>query len=444
MLNQLQRDIITKAEEKGIHLIQLQFTDILGTLKNVSITLDYLPDVFEHGIMFDGSSILGFTRIHESDMYLFPDIHTFNIFPWKTESGDSIGRFICDVYTPNHQPFLGSPRSILKKVIAEAQAMDLTIFAGPEPEFFLFETDEDGNAKGVTQDRGGYFDLSPTDKGEAARNSIVKALEKMGFQIEASHHEVAPGQHEIDFRFADALTAADNLSTFKFVTKVVAKEHKLHATFIPKPIQGESGSGLHIHLSAFTEDVNVFYDPKDEDGLSKTARCFIGGLLEHGRAMTAITNPTINSYKRLVPGYEAPIDLTWSAQNRSSLIRIPSVRGNATRLEYRSPDPSANPYLALAVIIKAGLEGFKQKTNPPAQFREISYDLSLVNRQERGIENLPDSLKEALDALARDSVVQEALGDHIYKHFMQAKLIEWGIYRNQVHQWELDQYFTTL
>ncbi len=444
VLNQLQRNIVEQAQQKDVHLIQLQFTDILGTLKNVSITLDYLPEVLAHGIMFDGSSIQGFTRVHESDMYLHPDLNTFTIFPWKTEDGDGIGRFICDVHTADGKPFMGSPRNILKRTIAECADMGLTIFAGPEPEFFLFETDEKGNPINITQDKGGYFDLSPVDKGENARNSIVKALEQMGFQIEASHHEVAPGQHEIDFRFAEALTAADNLTTFKFVTKAVAKQHKLHATFIPKPIQGENGSGLHMHLSAFKNTINVFYDENQPNDLSQTARFFIAGLLKHARAITAITNPTINSYKRLVPGYEAPIDVTWSASNRSSLIRIPSVRGQATRLEYRSPDPTANPYLTLAVLMKAGLTGIEHKIEPNPQIKEIAYELSSLHRQKLGIQQLPDSLKEALDALAGDSVIQDAIGDHIYENFMKAKLIEWGIYRNQVHKWELDQYLTYL
>ncbi|NLY11764.1 MAG: type I glutamate--ammonia ligase [Firmicutes bacterium] len=442
-LNQSHLEIIEQAKEKNVRFIQLHFTDILGTLKTVTITSNYLTQAMEEGVLFDGSSIQGFARIHESDMYLHPDLNTFSILPWVDKDGDVIARFICDVFTPQGEPFQGCPRNALKKVIDEAKTLGYQLIAGLEPEFFLFETDEKGNPINITQDRGGYFDLSPVDKGEEARNDIVKALELMGFQIEASHHEVAPGQHEIDFHFTDALTAADNIMAFKFVTKAVAKKHKLHATFIPKPIQGENGSGLHIHQSLHQGERNVFYDPEAEDGISQIARFYIGGLLKHAKAITAITNPTVNSYKRLVPGFEAPVDITWSIRNRSSLIRIPSVR-NSIRLEYRSPDPSTNPYLALACILKAGLTGIREKIEPPPQINEIAYDLSLVNRKERGIEILPDNLREALEALSEDHVIQSALGEHIYEHFMKARLIEWGVYRNQVHQWELEQYLTTL
>jgi len=444
MPTKIVQDILEQAREKNVRFIQLHFTDILGTLKNVAITIDYLPEVLQNGAMFDGSSIEGFTRIFESDMYLQPDPGTFAILPWKTQDDDVIARIMCDVHTPDGTPFPGCPRNVLKKVIAEAAELGYTMYAGPEPEFFLFETDDRGNPVNVTQDRGGYFDLSPVDKGEDARNAIVKALEFMGFQIEASHHEVAPGQHEIDFRFADALTAADNLATFKFVTKAIAKQHRLHATFIPKPIQGESGSGLHIHQSLYNGDQNLFYDPKDPSGLSLLAKHYIGGLLKHAKAITAITNPTVNSYKRLVPGYEAPVDVTWSAHNRSSLIRIPSLRGNTTRMEYRSPDPAANPYLAMTVMLAAGLDGIVNKIDPGPQITESTYDLSLLHRKERGIQSLPDNLREALEALTEDDVIHNALGDHVYEHFIKAKLIEWGIYRNQIHQWEIDQYLKSL
>lgn len=438
------RDFLNTVKDNNIRFIQLQFTDILGSLKTVAITADYLAKAIEEGVMFDGSSIEGFTRIHESDMCLLPDLDTFAIFPWRTKDGEGIARFICDVYTPEGEPFPGCPRNVLKQAIRQAQQDGFTLLAGMEPEFFLFETDDKGNPIRVTQDKGSYFDLSPADKGEEARRDMVRALESMGFEVEASHHEVAPGQHEIDFRFAEALTAADNLTTFKFVAKVIAKDHHLHATFIPKPLHGEAGSGLHLHQSLYTNGRNGFFDPNCEMGLSDVARYYIGGILQHAQAITAITNPTVNSFKRLVPGYEAPVDVTWSARNRSSLIRIPAVRNSDARIELRSPDPSCNPYLALAVTLKAGLHGIANRISPGAPINEPTYDLSIALRQERGILSLPDNLQEAIDHLSQDELIHEALGDHIFEHFIKAKLIEWGVYRKQVHQWELEQYLTLL
>ncbi|MGB9977428.1 type I glutamate--ammonia ligase [Thermovenabulum sp.] len=433
-------DILKKAQELDVKFIRLQFTDILGIIKNVTITVEQLEDALDGKIMFDGSSIEGFTRIQESDMYLRPDYDTFCILPWRPRRGAE-ARLMCDIYTTDQEPFIGCPRTILKKVCDEAKAMGYEFQVGPEPEFFLFQLGEDGRPTIKTNDRGGYFDLSPVDLGENARRDIVLALEEMGFEVEAAHHEVAPGQHEIDFKYAPALRTADNIVTFKFVTKAIAMEHGLYATFMPKPIFGENGSGMHLHMSLFKDGVNAFYDPEDkETGLSQIAKYFIGGILHHVKGFTAITNPTVNSYKRLVPGYEAPVYISWSSKNRSALVRVPAARGNASRIELRSPDPSANPYLALAVILAAGLDGIKNKIEPGPQTFDNIYEMTPAERLAQGIENLPGTLKEALEYLSRDEVIKKALGPHAYEHFVKAKLIEWDTYKTQVHQWELDQY----
>lgn len=434
-------DILKMAEELDVKFIRLQFVDILGTIKNVAITVEQLPAALDDKIMFDGSSIEGFTRIQESDMYLKPDYDTFTIFPWRPKEG-AVARLMCDIYTPEGEPFAGCPRSTLKKVIAEAKEMGYEMYAGPEPEFFLFERDEKGNPTTITHDKGSYFDLSPVDLGENARRDIVLALEEMGFEVEASHHEVAPGQHEIDFKYTPVLRTADNIATFKFVTKAIALNHNLHATFMPKPIYGENGSGMHVHQSLFQDGKNAFYDPEGELELSEIAYYYIGGLLKHAPALTAITNPTINSYKRLVPGYEAPVYISWSARNRSALIRVPSARGNATRLELRNPDPSANPYLAMAVMLKAGLDGIKNKIEPGDQTSDNIFTMSEEERLARGIESLPGNIIEAVNNLKEDDVIRDTLGEHIFEHFVEAKLIEWDVYRTQVHQWELEQYLS--
>lgn len=436
-------DILKMAEEKNVRFIRMQFTDILGIVKNVAITVKQLEDALDNKIMFDGSSIDGFTRIQESDMYLRPDYDTFTIFPWRPEEGGSVARLICDVYMPDGTPFSGGPRNVLKKALKEAEEMGYEMNVGPEPEFFLFQLDENGEATTKTHDNGGYFDLGPIDKGINARRSIVLALEEMGFEVEASHHEVAPGQHEIDFKYAPALETADNIATFKFVTKSIAHEHGLHATFMPKPIFGENGSGMHVHQSLFKDGENVFYDENDRLGLSKTAYHYIGGLLKHARAITAITNPSINSYKRLVPGYEAPVYVAWSSANRSALIRIPAARGAGTRLELRNPDPSANPYLAIAVMLKAGLDGIKNEIEPPAEVLENIYEMSAAKKEESNIESLPANIDEAVALLLKDEVITSVLGDHVLEHFVAAKKVEWDEYRTQVSQWELDKYLST-
>ncbi|MDI3280027.1 MAG: type I glutamate--ammonia ligase, partial [Bacillota bacterium] len=348
-----------------------------------------------------------------------------------------------DVYTSGGRPFEGCPRYVLKRAMAEAAQLGFVMNAGPEAEFFLFKQTPDGQPTTITHDEGSYFDLSPIDRGEEARREIVSYLEQMGFEVEASHHEVAEGQHEIDFKYADALTTADRVITFKFVTRAVALKHGLHATFMPKPIYGINGSGMHTNLSLFKDGQNAFYDPEAPFQLSETALYFVGGLLKHVRGFTAITNPLVNSYKRLVPGYEAPVYVAWSAMNRSALIRVPASRGLSTRIELRSPDPSCNPYLAFAVILRAGLDGIKNRIAPPPSTEKNIYQMTAAEREAEGIVSLPGNLKEALDELSRDPVIIEALGEHVYTHFMEAKTIEWDIYRTQVHQWEIDQYLKT-
>jgi len=434
-------DVLRLARELHVEFIRLQFTDILGVIKNVAIPVTQLEKALDGELMFDGSSIEGFVRIEESDMLLVPDPATFALFPWKSRETPT-ARLICDVYNADGTPFEGDPRGTLKRVVAEAAAMGLELNVGPEPEFFLFQRDEDGKATTKTHDQASYFDLSPVDLGEEARKAMVVTLGQMGFDIEASHHEVAPGQHEIDFRYAPAVTTADNVATFRFVVRTIAMQHGLHATFMPKPVFGISGSGMHLHQSLFRGRENAFFDASAPYQLSDVAMYYLGGVLKHARAFTAITNPLVNSYKRLVPGYEAPVYIAWSEQNRSPLVRVPARRGEGTRLELRSPDPSCNPYLALAVTLKAGLDGIKNKILPPEPVNRNIYRMTEDEREEAGVATLPGNLGEALDELAADEVMQEALGEHITRHFLEAKRIEWDIYRTQVHQWETEQYLT--
>ncbi|ERM19653.1 MULTISPECIES: type I glutamate--ammonia ligase [Brevibacillus] len=435
-------DIMRFADEENVKYIRLQFTDLMGISKNVEIPVSQLPKALDNKMMFDGSSIEGFVRIEESDMYLFPDLDTWVVFPWGTEFG-KVARLICDVYMPDGKPFEGDPRYILKKVMKEAEELGYTDFnVGPEPEFFLFKIDEKGEPTLDLNDQGGYFDFAPLDLGENCRRDIVLTLEKMGFEIEASHHEVAPGQHEIDFKYANALHAADQILTFKLVVKTIARQHGLHATFMPKPLFGVSGSGMHAHQSLFIGNENAFYDESDELGLSQTAKYYLAGLLKHARGFAAITNPLVNSYKRLVPGYEAPCYVAWSAKNRSPLVRIPASRGLGTRLEVRNPDPAANPYLALAVMLKAGLDGIKNKLElQPAVDRNI-YVMNEAEREANGIDSLPSTLKEAIECLKADRVICEALGEHAALHFIEAKEIEWDMFRTRVHEWERNQYMS--
>ncbi len=432
-------EVLRMAEELNVKFVRLQFTDIFGVLKNVAIPAEQLPKALEGEIQFDGSSIEGFVRIEESDMNLRPDPDTFVLLPWKPKEG-AVARMICDVYNPDGEPFEGCPRGRLKKVIAEAQEMGYFMNAGPEAEFFLFHTDEEGNPTLKTHDKAGYFDMTPADLAENARRDMVLTLSEMGFEVEASHHEVAPGQHEIDFKYAEALVTADSLATFRFVVRTVAQRHGLHASFMAKPIFGINGSGMHTHMSLFKGEDNIFYDPNSEHELSKEAMGYIAGLLEHAPAFTAITNPTVNSYKRLVPGYEAPVYVAWSKRNRSPLIRIPARRGLGTRVELRSPDPTCNPYLALAVMLKAGLDGIKKGLIPPPSEERNIYALSEKERLSSNIFSLPDSLEGTLAELEKDEVIQEALGGHIWNRFREAKTIEWDSFRTAVHGWEVEKY----
>ncbi|WP_031547000.1 type I glutamate--ammonia ligase [Salinicoccus luteus] len=433
-------DIIRIAEEENVRYLRLQFSDILGTIKNVEVPISQLSKALDGEMMFDGSSIEGFVRIEESDMYLVPDLDTWTIFPWTAGKG-KVARLICDIYNVDGEPFDGDPRSNLKRVLKEMEDMGYSAFnLGPEPEFFLFKLDEKGQPTTELNDQGGYFDLAPTDLGENCRRDIVLELEDMGFEIEASHHEVAPGQHEIDFKYADAIAACDNIQTFKLVVKTVARKHNLHATFMPKPLFGLNGNGMHFNVSLFKGDKNAFYDENDDIGLSQDMRHFMAGILKHARGFTAVCNPLVNSYKRLVPGYEAPSYIAWSGKNRSPLLRIPSSRGMSTRAEVRSVDPAANPYLALAVILKAGLEGIKNKTDLPEPVNENIYEMSREEREAVGVEDLPSTLYTALKAMREDRVVMDALGSHIYRQFHGNKSVEWDMYRSQVSDWELKQY----
>ena len=436
-------DIIRKVSQGDIQFIRMQFTDIFGQLKNVAITASQIEKAVNNQVMIDGSSIEGFVRIHESDMYLYPDLDSFTVLPWRPQQG-KVARLICDVYTPDGKPFQGDPRGVLKRVLSKAARMGYSFNVGPECEFFLFETDERGKPTTRTGDDAGYFDLGPLDHGESTRREICLTLEQMGFEIEASHHEVAAGQHEIDFKYAPALRTADNVMTFKLAVKALAQKNGLHATFMPKPIFGINGSGMHTNMSLFdSQGRNIFYDESDPRKLSKACYAFIAGLLAHVKGMSAVTNPLVNSYKRLVPGYEAPCYLAWSASNRSALIRIPAARGQATRVELRCPDPACNPYLALAVCLAAGLDGMEKGMVPPEEITENIFAMDQATRTAHGIDNLPGSLYEALQALKADRLIQDTLGEHVVSQYVAGKEVEWDEYRTRVSSWELDKYLIT-
>ncbi|WP_410765905.1 type I glutamate--ammonia ligase [Haloferax sp. DFSO60] len=434
--------VVDKIEEENVDFLRLQFTDILGTVKNVSIPASQAEKAFTEGIYFDGSSIDGFVRIQESDMRLEPDASTFEILPWRKTEESAAGRLICDVFnTSTGEPFSGDPRGVLKDALERADELGYDVNAAPEPEFFLFQEDEDGRATTKTNDAGGYFDMAPKDLASDVRRDIIFGLESMGFDIEASHHEVAEGQHEINFTYDDALATADNVATFRSVVRAIAAQHDLHATFMPKPIAKINGSGMHTHISLFQNGENAFHDDDDEFNLSETAKQFVAGILEHAPAVTAVCDPTVNSYKRLVPGYEAPVYVAWSDRNRSALIRKPAARTPAaSRIEARFPDPSCNPYLALAALIHAGLDGIEKGLECPDPVRENIYEFDEAKREEYGIDVLPGNLGEAIDALEEDEVIQNALGEHVYEKFVEAKRAEYDDYRIAVSQWELDRY----
>jgi len=432
-------DVLLLARQHNVRFLRLQFTDILGVNKNVEVPGSQFEKALAGDIMFDGSSIEGFVRIEESDMLLMPDLSTFRIFPWG-DAENRVGRLICDITTPDGKPFIGDPRGALKRQLERARAKVYTMNAGMEAEFFMFRPAVDGGPSTVTQDVGAYFDLAPADLGENARRAIVDVLEQMGFEVEAAHHEVAHGQHEIDFRYADALKTADNIATFRFVVKYVAREFGLLASFMPKPIYGQNGSGMHTHQSLFRGGENAFYDADAEWQLSQTALWYIGGLLRHARGYCGITNPLVNSYKRLVPGYEAPVNVAWSMRNRSPMIRIPDRRGTGTRVELRIPDPAANPYLALTVMLAAGLDGIETHADSREPVNTNIWEMSHREKRRLRIDDLPHDLNEACDELEKNSVITAALGEHITTNFIEAKRQEWRDYITQVSQWELEQY----
>lgn len=435
--------ILAALQQAEVKFLRLQFTDILGTTKNVEVPKSQFVKALNGDVTFDGSAVEGFTRVEESDMLLRPDLSTFLIYPqFSRDEGERgrVARLICDVALPDGTPFTGDPREVLRRQVARAAAMGFEMYVGTEPEFFLFERTPSGLGSTVTHDKAGYFDLAPIDKGEKIRREIVNKLVEMGFEIEAAHHEVAPGQHEIDFRYAPALETADRIATFKFVVKRVALEYGLLASFLPKPIPGVAGSGMHCHLSLFRGGVNAFSDPDREYGLSVVAEQFIAGLLEHAGAMTAITNPLVNSYKRLVPGYEAPVNIAWSTSNRSALIRIPSKRGNSTRAELRMPDPSCNPYLALAVMLAAGLDGIEQALEPAPAIQRNIFKMTVREKRHHRVKELPSDLREAIQELQKDDILSAALGEHVLDHFVEAKQAEWRQYSETVHAWELERY----
>lgn len=425
-------------KENGVEFIILQFVDVLGNLKHLELPISQLDKVLDGDIMFDGSSIMGFASIENSDMYLKPDLSTFAVIPWS--EGKEV-RLICDVYTGDQKPFAGDPRSALKSALEKAEALGFSgLNVGPEPEFFLFPLDEKGEPVFTPHDNIGYFDAGARDKGQKVRQDISRTLQAFGIEVEALHHEVAVGQHEVDFKYADALQTADRIVTFKWAVKEIAGKHGFYASFMPKPIARINGSGMHVHQSLFTGAGNAFYDENDEIGLSADARHYIAGILAHAKAFAAVTNPTVNSYKRLVPGYEAPSYIAWSCSNRSALIRIPAARKAATRIEVRCPDPMANPYLALALMLVSGLDGIENKLELVPEVNENIYHMSDAVREEYGIEALPADLNEALKCLANDEVLKNALGDHLFEAYTSLKKAEWDEYRLEVHAWELKQY----
>jgi glutamine synthetase len=433
------KDVLELTRAENVRFLRLQFTDILGINKNVEIPASQFAKALAGDIMFDGSSIEGFVRTEESDMLLRPDLATFQVYPWG-DPDSRVARVICDITDTDGEPFPGDPRGVLKRQIARAAAHGFTMMAGMEAEFFLFRPGADGAPSTATHDVGGYFDLAPVDLGEDARRAMVEVLERMGFEVEAAHHEVAHGQHEIDFRYAEALRTADNIATFRFVVKHVARQFGLTASFMPKPIFGQSGSGMHTHQSLFKDGANAFFDPKAEWKLSRTALHYIGGLLRHGRGMCAVTNPLVNSYKRLVPGYEAPVNVSWSMRNRSPMVRVPERRGAGTRVELRTPDPAANPYLALAVMLAAGLDGVETQADWREPVNQNIWEMSFRERRRLRIDDLPQDLDEACDELEKDDVIRDALGKHITDHYLAAKRQEWRDYVTQVSQWELENY----
>lgn len=436
-------DILKLAKQNDVKFIRLQFIDIYGIVKNMAIPVEQLEKALNNEVMLDGSSIKGFQRIENSDLYFYPDRNTFRLLPWRPLDG-KVARLVCDIYEPDGKAFMGCPRNNLRRVLEKVnRELGYTMNVGPECEFFLFKKDAEGNPTIDPSDVAAYFDVEPLDIGQIVRREIIYSLEQMGFEIEASHHEVAIGQHEIDFKYTDALSAADNIATFRWVTKAVAAKHGMHATFMPKPIFDQNGSGMHCNQSLSKDGKNIFCDEKASDKLSKEMKWYIGGLLKHIRGICAVTNPLVNSYKRLVPGYEAPVYIAWSPGNRSALCRVPSKRGVATRVELRSPDPSSNPYLVVACMLMAGIDGIKNKIEPPAPVNRNIYKLDPKEKEELKVESLPGTLEEALREIEKSKIAKEALGDHIYDQFLALKWDEWDEYRTQVTAWEEARYLRT-
>ena len=439
----LKQEVLAQARDQGVRFVNLQFTDVVGLVKSVTIPVHQLEDCIDHGKWFDGSSIEGFARIAESDMYLDPDLTTFAVIPWE-RGPDTTAKVICDVYTPEGEPFPGDPRQVLRRALREAEALGLRFNTGPELEFFLLQLSPDGTVSLAPHDEGGYFDLS-TDLASQVRKEMVNALEALGITVETSHHEVATGQHEIDFQYDDALRTADNAVTFRYTLKAVARKFGLHATFMPKPIYGINGSGMHTHMSLAEAgtDRNLFFDPNDEYGISDLAKRFAAGVLHHARGMCAVLAPLVNSYKRLVPGYEAPVYVSWARVNRSALIRVPKIsagKPQSARIELRCPDPSCNPYLAFAVMLRAGLDGIRRKLPVPAPVEENLYEFDAAMLARHNVQMLPGSLREALDELERNELVRDTLGPHVHERFVEAKRLEWDDYRVRVSPWEVERY----
>ncbi|MCI9400038.1 MAG: type I glutamate--ammonia ligase [Lachnospiraceae bacterium] len=439
MAKYTKQDIINMVAEEDVEFIRMQFTDIEGNFKNVAITASQLEKVLSNNCMFDCSLVEGMLPTDNADMFLYPDLDTFTIFPWRPQQG-KVARFICDVYRADRTPFEGDCRYILKKALQEAQALGYTFEIGPECEFFLFNADENGRPTTNTNEQAGFLDMGPLDNGENARRDIVLTLEDMGFQVESSHHEKAPSQHEIDFRYDEALATADNIMTFKLAVKTIAKHHGLHATFMPKPRKEFCGSGMHINMSLRKDGKNVFDDPSDKNGLSKEAYYFMGGLMKHVKGICAVTNPLVNSYKRLKPGFEAPVFIAWSTLGANTLIRIPNIRGEHTRIELRSPDPAANPYLAIAACLMAGLDGIKNKIEPKPESRESMNALAEEDAAIRRLEKLPTDLLEACKEMRKDTLLRDLLGDRVFEQFYHSKVSAWKEYDSQVTSWEIDSY----
>ena len=440
MGNYTREEILQMVEDEDVEFIRLQFTDMFGAIKNIAVTARELPRALNNQCVIDGEQIAGTSGLKDADLYLRPVLDTFAILPWRPQQG-KVARMICDLYFPDGTPYKNSPRYILENVAGKAQAEGYTCYIDPECEFFLFNTDENTMPTTSTHEQAGYFDIGPLDFGENARRDIVMNLEDMGFVIEASHHEMAPAQHEIDFKYDEALHTADNIMTFKMAVRTIARRHGLHATFMPKPKFGVNGSGMHINMSLQKDGKNIFQDASDPNGLSKEAYYFIGGIMKHIKGMAAITNPLVNSYKRLVPGFEAPVYIAWSTTNRSPLIRIPATAdGEGTRIELRSPDSAANPYLTLAVCLSAGLQGIREKILPPESINANIFALTAKERKELNIDQLPGTLLEAVEELEKDTFIQDVLGDHIAGKYIDAKRKEWHEYRSQVSEWEIQEY----